>query len=237
MVDVDDDVSLEQALVGQARLLGAVDGHEHAARGDRRERLAQEAVLGQRRGTPYSAGRGASPTSTMTLSFPSARERQVHREQRPERVPVRILVRGDEEPVVLRERCDDGGHVSRLGHRRLRSGRDRDRRSASSSGRRARPTDRMRRASCGVRRSRSSRLIRPCRIPAAPSSAVRVACRCFSPPYTLSQTVAWARSEVVTTPVTVTKPMRGSFSVGIVSETIALIASSTRASAATARGA
>ena len=37
-----------------------------------------------------------------------------------------------------------------------------------------------------------------------------------------------ARSDVVTTPVTVTKPIRGSFSVGIVSETTALIASSTR---------
>ena len=66
------------------------------------------------------------------------------------------------------------------------------------------------------------------RIPAAPSSAVSVAWRCFSPPYTLSQTVAWARSEVVSTPVTVTNPIRGSLSVGIVSETTALIDSSTR---------
>src|SRR3954452_1294811 len=64
--------------------------------------------------------------------------------------------------------------------------------------------------------------------PAAPSRAASVPNRRFSPPYTLSHTVACARSDVVTTPVTVTKPMRGSFSVGIVSETTALIASSTR---------
>ena len=113
-------------------------------------------------------------------------------------------------------------------HRSSLRGRGPGRRSASSSGRRARPTDRIGTASCGVRRRWSWRLIRAWRSPAAPSRAASVASRCFSLPYTLSHTVACARSDVVSTPVTVTNPIRGSFSVGIVSETTALIASSTR---------
>ena len=54
----------------------------------------------------------------MTLSFPSWRQREVHREERAEGVAVRVLVRRDEKAVVLTERGRDGRHVIGLRHRR-----------------------------------------------------------------------------------------------------------------------
>jgi hypothetical protein len=45
-----------------------------------------------------------------------------------------------------------------------------------------------------------------------------LAFRFFSPPRTLTKTTAWRRSREVSTPVTVTKPIRGSFSSSSASE-------------------
>src|SRR4029453_18608011 len=64
--------------------------------------------------------------------------------------------------------------------------------------------------SCGVRFIRSSRAIRPWSTPCAASSPASVCSRFFSEPRTLTKTCAWRRSDDVSTPVTVTKPIRGS---------------------------
>src|SRR5262249_3377130 len=58
----------------------------------------------------------------------------------------------------------------------------------------------------------SSDAIRRCSTPCAVSSAASEAARLRSEPYTLTKTFACRRSGDVSTPVTVTKPMRGSFS-------------------------
>src|SRR4029450_5710933 len=64
--------------------------------------------------------------------------------------------------------------------------------------------------SCGVRFIRSSRAIRPWSTPCAASSPASVCSRFFSDPRTLTKTCAWRRSGDVSTPVTVTNPIRGS---------------------------
>src|SRR4029453_7616879 len=64
--------------------------------------------------------------------------------------------------------------------------------------------------SCGVRFIRSSRAIRPWSTPCAASSPASVSSRFFSEPRTLTKTCACRRSGEVFTPVTVTKPIRGS---------------------------
>ena len=69
-------------------------------------------------------------------------EPELRAEDRAERVAVRVLVRDEQEAVVGADRLRDRGEVScrRCAHRALEPGR----RSASSSGRPARPTDRIR---------------------------------------------------------------------------------------------
>src|SRR5262249_26784272 len=64
---------------------------------------------------------------------------------------------------------------------------------------------------CGVRLRRSSAAIWRWRTPCAAASPSRELARFFSDPSTLTYTVAWWRSGDVSTPVIVTKPIRGSF--------------------------
>ena len=110
------DRRLEQAIVGEARLLRAVDGDEDPLGRVRRHVAQKPAALQVEKRVLARAAAPLLP-ATMTLSLPSSQQRQVHREQRSERVAVGVLVRGDEEAVAGRERVDDGFHVSRLCHR------------------------------------------------------------------------------------------------------------------------
>src|SRR5438105_3076227 len=72
-------------------------------------------------------------------------------------------------------------------------------------------------ANWGVRFIRSSRESRACRTPWAASRPASERRRFFSPPSTLTKTRAWRRSGDVSTPVIVTRPIRGSFSSRIAS--------------------
>src|SRR3954452_24025145 len=83
-------------------------------------------------------------------------------------------------------------------------------------------------ASCGVRFIRSSRATRACRTPCAAASPSSVFARLASEPSTLTKTRACRRSGEVSTPVTVTKPIRGSFSSPTPTETTSRTASLTR---------
>jgi hypothetical protein len=102
-------------------------------------------------------------------------EREMRREERPERVAVGVVVRRDDEAVTGAQRLDDRIHVT-PGHRRLRRA-ARARRSGGSSGPRARSRDRRRTpvgASGGDRalfRSVLATRRRPRRAPRASSSA------------------------------------------------------------------
>src|SRR5581483_1944607 len=73
-------------------------------------------------------------------------------------------------------------------------------------------------ASVGVRFILSSLARRAWRTPCAAASPSSVLCCARSEPSTLTKTRACRRSAVVSTPVTVTKPMRGSFSSGTASD-------------------
>ena len=178
----------------------------------RRARGAARAAASSRK--PYSPGSGACASEHHHGVLPERVEREVRREQRAERVAVGVLVRRDDEALVRPQRLDDRVPVTRR-HRRLRP-RAPARRSAASCGRRARPRDRRRTRSRGVRRSLQLAvecgLQHPGRRPRAPRGC---AARCRSVPKTLTQTFAWSRSFVVSTAVTVTNPMRGSLSVGM----------------------
>ncbi len=108
---------LDQRGLDDAALLRAVDGDEHALSGVLRRRPQEppgieleERVLARQRREPAEHHHGV---------LPERLEREMGREQRAERVPVRVVVRGDHEAVVLAQSLDDGARVSRL-HRRLR---------------------------------------------------------------------------------------------------------------------
>src|SRR3954469_3209908 len=74
----------------------------------------------------------------------------------------------------------------------------------------------------------SSRATRACSSPCAAVSPASVRSRLRSVPSTLTKTVAWRRSVEVSTPVTVTKPTRGSFNSPTASEITSRTASFTR---------
>ena len=99
VVDVDRERRLEQSRLDDPVLLRAVDGDEDAL-GDVRGRLAQRgpSLPGSR--NPYSPGSGLAPPSTITRVLPERLEREVRREERAERVPVGVVVRGDDEALV-----------------------------------------------------------------------------------------------------------------------------------------
>ena len=99
VVDVDDDRGLEQAIVGEPRLLGAVDRDENPL--GRRPALAQQTVVGEPEKSVFP-GQRRCPGENHDAVLPELEQREVHGEQRAERVAVRILVRGDEEAVVRR---------------------------------------------------------------------------------------------------------------------------------------
>src|SRR5919197_1100489 len=80
----------------------------------------------------------------------------------------------------------------------------------------------------GVLFSLSSRATRAWRTPCAAARPAKLCSRCRSDPSTLTKTRAWRRSGEVRTPVTVTKPIRGSLSSPIPSESTSLTASFTR---------
>src|SRR5215471_3906521 len=82
--------------------------------------------------------------------------------------------------------------------------------------------------SWGVRFIRSSCASSDWSTPWAAASPSSVACLFFPDPSTLTYTVACRRSGDVSTPVTVTNPIRGSLSVGTVSDSTCLTASFTR---------
>src|SRR6266540_4680663 len=83
-------------------------------------------------------------------------------------------------------------------------------------------------ASCGVRFSLSSLARRAWRTPCAEARPASVPSRLRSEPRTLTKTRAWRRSVEVSTPVTVTNPIRGSFSSPSASASVSRIASFTR---------
>ena len=101
VVDVDDDRCLEQALVGEPRLLRAVDRHENPV-GRVGGQLAQQPATGEVEKSVLRRAAAPSPASNHHAVLAELRQREVHREQRAERVSVRVLVRGDEEAVVRR---------------------------------------------------------------------------------------------------------------------------------------
>src|SRR5262245_63888572 len=82
--------------------------------------------------------------------------------------------------------------------------------------------------SCGVRFILSSVASRDWSTPCADSSPSSVSCRLRSSPSTLTNTFACRRSGDVSTPVTVTNPIRGSFSSPTASASVSRIASLTR---------
>src|SRR5437763_10998121 len=135
-------------------------------------------------------------------------EHELHRAQRPERVAVRVLVRRQEElrrgPKLLEHLL-----LLRRGRHsgdRLRSSWDR----SSVIRMPSRIESSCTKSSVGVRFIRSSSPTRCWRKPRAELSPSRAASRSWSPPRTLTNTRALRRSALVSTPVTVTKPMRGS---------------------------
>src|SRR5919202_2992915 len=83
-------------------------------------------------------------------------------------------------------------------------------------------------ANWGVRLSLSSLARRAWRTPCAAARPSRLRSRFRSEPRTLTKTCAWRRSGEVRTPVTVTKPIRGSFSSPMLSESTSFTASFTR---------
>ena len=145
MVDVDRERrALEDRGIGpEALLLRAVDGEEHALRVVGR-RLAMDAVELEKR---VLARKRSLARDEHLAVLPQLPQGEVRREKRPERVTVRVLVRRDEEAVVV---PDGGRHrvpVSRRGGHRGSLSEDpaeRARRSACRVSRPARPSDRMR---------------------------------------------------------------------------------------------
>ena len=164
-----------------------------AARGARERcrcasHFAQSSATSAR--SPASAGSSRlSPSSGMRARTPRAAvapvaevhhgvlaeriERELRGEHRAERVSVRVLVGDEQEAVVLAERVGDRLQVSSS------SGTSSSIKLATSVPP-ARPTDRTRRSSCGVRFSRSSRAIRAWSTPCAASSPASVLVRAFA---------------------------------------------------------
>ena len=92
----------------EAALVRTVDGHEHALAAVGRE-LAQQAV---EREEAVLAGQRRRAGEVHDAVLAERLESEVHREQRPERVAVRVLVRRDEEAVTAADRGDHRGEVS-----------------------------------------------------------------------------------------------------------------------------
>ena len=186
-------------------LVRAVDRDEHALRRVGGEPPPEVAELHEARTRP---GSGASPARYMTLSLPSWSSASCDGEQRAERVAVRVLVRRDEEAIVRADRLGDGLEVSlssvvvggelidQLGHAHAAL----DRRIVLEG---------------ELRGPLQPELAREPRLQHAvggvePGDASARAC---APSRARSRRRApWRRSGDVSTPVTVTKPIRGSFS-------------------------
>ena len=168
---------------------------------------------------PYSAGSGAVAGEVHHASLPSARSPSASREQRAERVAVGVLVRDDQEAVVRGERGD--AHASRSVRLLARvscvicsASRQRAHRSASSCGCRARPVGSYSKERCGVllqpELAREPRL----QVRRAPTRGPSSVCsRFFSLPKHRRRTPCPRAGRArPSTPVTVTRPIRGSFS-------------------------
>ena len=188
------------------RLVRAVDAR--AARARRRRPAASRRMLVERHERVLAAAAARRRTRYIDASLPSCVERELRREQRAERVAVGVLVGHDEEAVVRRgsrPRPPAGQLV------RLSSGA-----SSSISLRHADPAlDRRIVFEGQLRRPLQPQLARDPRLEDAVRGrrARRASARaCVSEPSTLTKTRAWRRSGDVSTPVTVTKPIRGSFS-------------------------
>ena len=128
----------------------------------------------------------------------------MHGEQRAERVAVGVLVRGEQELVRAAQLLDDlvRSPVAML----IAS-------SNSSVIRIPRSIDSSKtNSSVGVRFIRSSRAIAACSTPWADASPASVSVRSASSPSTLTYTRAWRGRGLCLPTVTVTNPMRGSFS-------------------------
>ena len=108
---------LDQRLFDDPALLGAVDGDEHALSCVRRRRPDETARLELEKRVLAWQRRLTAEHHHGVLS--ERLERELRRDQRAERVTVRVLVRRDDEAVACAQSLDDGARVSRL-HRRLR---------------------------------------------------------------------------------------------------------------------
>ena len=113
VVDVDDERRRDEDLrVGaETALVRAVERQQDALGGVVRRLPPQVAeghprVLARERGLAGEVHDGV---------LPEVVERQLHRQERPERVAVRVLVRGDEEAVVRADRLGDRLSLGRLG--------------------------------------------------------------------------------------------------------------------------
>src|SRR5207302_3699430 len=150
---------------------------------------------------------------------------QLHRAQRAEGVAIRVLVGGQEELVGGADLVEhllllgDHAHSPPPGSTSVSSSVMRIPVSIESS---------WTNVSVGVRFMRSSRPIRCCRKPLAECSPASAAARSGAPPRTLTNTRALRRSALVSTPVTLTNPMRGSLRSSVMcAETISRTASLT----------
>ena len=157
----------------------------------------------------YSTGSGNSfAARNITESLPSASSISMHRQQRAERVAVGVLVGGEQEALP----CADlvGARSSsvltssgRLGHLG---------RAGERCGRRARRSRRSGRSASASASSAARAAIAPGGTRGTSAARRGSSSRSASPPSTLTYTRAVRRSGLVSTAVTVTNPIRGSFS-------------------------
>ena len=138
VVDVDRErCRVQRRRVGtEPALVRRVHGHERSL-GRIVGKLSAQVLERQK---PVLAGQRRRPGQEHEAVLAERCQRQLGREQRAERVAVRVLVRGDEKAVGATDRLDDRPEVSL----RRRLVRERAHRSVLTSARRARPRDRIR---------------------------------------------------------------------------------------------
>ena len=248
MVDVDDERRAVRAPPGRARAGSRSRSRARAGRAPAASSGSERPQVVERHpGVLARQRRLAGQVHDRVLA--ERVERELRREQRPERVAVGVLVRRDEKAVVRADRLATAqsfvvvwGELIRLRLRSVCRAADRCSPFRSSSSRPSGASSSIScdmrtpsstvgsysKVSCGVRFILSSVASRNWSTPCADSSPSSVFSRLRSLPSTLTKTFAWRRSVDVSTPVTVTNPIRGSLSSPIASASVSRIASFTR---------
>ena len=137
-------------------------------------------------------------------------EQVVHAEQRAERVAVGALVGGEEEAVAVAQLGDDPLDLRAAAPAASLTRPPPRPRAAARSASPTRPSGRSGSSGSASASSASRRRSRDWITPCEERRPSSVASRCSSSPSTLTCTLAARRSGLVSTEVTVTKPMRGS---------------------------